>query len=46
MHAKVYDQTEQPVVYRSLGKISDVRLSRIYYILLQFGSFTVDGGLL
>ena len=35
MHAMVYDRTEQPVVYRSLGKTSDERLSRIYVILLQ-----------
>ena len=36
MHAKVYDRTEQPVVYRSLGKTSDERLSRIYFIVLYF----------
>ena len=34
MHAKVYDRTERPVVYRSLGKTSDERLPRIYYIVL------------
>ena len=49
MHAKVYDRTEQPVVFRSLGKTSDERLSRIYFIVLYFvadRSFTADGGLL
>ena len=49
MHAKVYDRTVQPVVYRSLGKTSDERLSRIYFIVIYFvadGSFTADGGLL
>ena len=49
MHAKVYDRTVQPVVYRSLGKTSDERLSRIYFIVLYFvvdRSFTADGGLL
>ena len=35
MHAKVYDRTGQPVVYRSLAKTSDEWLSRIYSILLQ-----------
>ena len=47
---KVYDRTEQPVVYRSLGKkTSDERPSRIYFIVLYFvadRSFTADGGLL
>ena len=45
-HAKVYDRTVQ---YRSLGKTSDERLSRIYFIVLYFvtaRSFTADGGLL
>ena len=49
MHAKVYDRTGQPVVYRTLAKTSDERLSRIYFIVLYFvtiGSFTADGGLL
>ena len=35
MHAEVYDRTVQPVVYRSLGKTSDERLSRICSTLLQ-----------
>ena len=47
MLAKVYDRTAQPVVYRTLGKTSDERLSRIYFIVLYFvaeRSFTADGG--
>ena len=35
MHAKVLDRTVQPVVYRTLAKTSDERLSRIHFILLQ-----------
>ena len=35
MHAKVYERTERPVVYRSLTKTSDEWLSRIHSILLQ-----------
>ena len=34
----------QPVVYRTLAKTSDEWLSRIHFVLLQLGSFTVDGG--
>ena len=33
MHAKVYDRTVRPVVYRSLGKTSDEWLSRFRSIL-------------
>ena len=35
MHAKVYDRTRRPVVYRSLAKTSDEWLSWIHSILLQ-----------
>ena len=35
MHAKVYDQTVRPVVYRSLAKTSDEWLSRIHSMLFQ-----------
>ena len=35
MHAKIYDRTGQPVVYRTLAKTSDEWLSRIHSILLQ-----------
>ena len=35
MHAKVYDRTVRPVVYRSFAKTSDEWLSRIHSILLQ-----------
>ena len=40
--------TGQPVVYKSLRKTSDERLSRIFLfsILLQIDRFTADGGLL
>ena len=42
-------RTGEPVVYRSLGKTSDERLPRIYFIVLFFvadRSCTADGGLL
>ena len=43
MHAKAYDITGQPIVYRSLAKTSDEWLSRFFYFV-TVGSFTADGG--
>ena len=46
---KIYDRTEKPIVYRSLAKTSDERLSRICFIVLYFvaeKSFRADSGLL
>ena len=46
MHATIYDRTGATRCVRSLGKTSDERLSRIYFIVLYFvadKSFTADG---
>ena len=43
MHAKVYDRTGQPVVYRSLARTSDeMAFTNLFYFVAD-RSFTADG---
>ena len=45
MHAKRYDRTEQPVVYRSLGKTSDNRNFIVYTLdFLSIPEYVIKKG--
>ena len=49
MHAKIYDRTLKPVVFRLWIKLQTNGFHEFVFIVLYFvanGSFTADGGLL